>query len=252
MQTTASTHTPTGFFDLPPEVRNSIYDYALVPANGIRPLDPTAEVPNTALLAASPLIKAEAEKMYWESNRVVFELSNRDVLAGAPAAAEWLLAAGSEKIAKLSSLTITRGARFSIELCHGLYNGNTPGLVLQNLHLAPAHWDVSWGPAPYVYDSSHVTASINFALRQLYAEPDLDLASHFGHNLVGGLAQFLAPLDWRCSWDYDCSDHGQRMPGVARWDPGPIKFYNKEYLHPQRLEEERIMKEMEGDEGPEP
>ncbi|KAK3659746.1 hypothetical protein LTR56_001110 [Elasticomyces elasticus] len=234
MQTTASTHTPTGFFDLPPEVRNSIYDYALVPANGIRPLDPTAEVPNTALLAASPLIKAEAEKMYWESNRVVFELSNRDVLAGAPAAAEWLLAAGSEKIAKLSSLTITRGARFSMELCHGLYNGNTPGLVLHNLHLAPAHWD-------------------------LYAEPDLDLASHFGHNLVGGLAQFLAPLDSRCSWDYDCSKYnalqaimGNACLGWARWDPGPIKFYNKEYLHPQRLEEERITKEMEGDEGPEP
>ncbi|KAK5740527.1 hypothetical protein LTR17_004564 [Elasticomyces elasticus] len=203
---------PTSFFSLPAELRCQIYSHALAPPNGVHPTVESSEAPSVALLCIPP-IRKEALPIYWRENRFHFELSEKDIIANAPQASAWMVATGPN-VPLLGGLIISHEDRFSLELGHAKIRGK-PVLVVKRLTLGYGHHGINehgtnhaeqfpliYGP----YNHFPVQASINYALRQLYEDPNnlgVDLASYYAHNLVGGLAQFLYHVQVRGSWQFD-------------------------------------------------
>ncbi|KAK3648368.1 hypothetical protein LTR56_007485 [Elasticomyces elasticus] len=190
------------FFSLPAELRNRIYELALVPAGGVFPTIDFGGKPSLALLAIPP-IRREAEPMYWRQNSFCFNFDDQDVLNNAPEASAWMVAVG-RNISSLGYLVITCRNRFELVLCHTEMNGK-PALMVSHLSMTENWLNTYFGP-PANDHISHITSSINYALRQLFADPDnlgVDLAAYYAHNLVGGLSQFLFHVQQKSTREFD-------------------------------------------------
>jgi len=126
---------PLTFFDLPPELRNLCYSFAMTPASGIvPPTNEKSDVPELALLSSRRQIQCEAGKIYWH-NTFLFDLSREDILAGAPEARDWLFAIGDKYIRRLDTVVIRHENRFELTLGHQEVDGKH-SLVLKDLWMA--------------------------------------------------------------------------------------------------------------------
>ncbi|TKA79432.1 hypothetical protein B0A55_03496 [Friedmanniomyces simplex] len=131
-----------GFFNLPAQLRNHIYELALVPSDAVRPTEIENDPPATTPLAACPRIRSEAEQIFWRQNTFHFNRNIEALLAGAPEASRWMFAVGWKRIRYVKSLIITYKTRFSLELGRSPINGK-PALVLESLAMAK---DKPWDP----------------------------------------------------------------------------------------------------------
>ena len=215
------TSNPIRFFGLPAELRNGIYEAALVRKEGVNPIADDKTDPDLSFLEISPRIRGESEHLCYTQNIFSFDLSYDEINAGAPLTSAWLHAVGHKRIRHVGGIKITHKFLdrevFTLELTHGVID-NKPALVLKDLKISTDQpWDTfatslvqqwpqlaNYGPRPLPYDDSPLRASISFALRHLYSNAEgIDLASYCGRNLVGGLAQFLLYCDTLHAWDFD-------------------------------------------------
>ncbi|KAK3072385.1 hypothetical protein LTR53_006926 [Teratosphaeriaceae sp. CCFEE 6253] len=219
---------PTGFFDLPAELRNIIYDHALKDSTVLRPVNGIDQLASLPLLAADPRIRAEAEQMHFMSSSFHFELGEDDIHEGSPAASRWLynLAhtdAGGFGVRHLRSLTISHGTRFSLTLGHERVDGR-PTLRVKDLTMtALLPWEQEGVPVdPDSHNVGRARRSIHRALKKMYLDPQLDLGSYSEHNLIGGLAQFLIHVSGLFRWNFDNGYEGalEFVTGGARWKKG--------------------------------
>ncbi|KAK5701730.1 hypothetical protein LTR97_004548 [Elasticomyces elasticus] len=209
------------FFSLPAELRNRIYELALVPTGGVFPTLDFGGKPSIALLSIPP-IRREAEPMYWRQNSFCFNFTDQDVLDNAPEASAWMVAVG-RNISSLGYLVITCRNRFELVLCHTEMNGK-PALRVSHLYMTESWLNTYFGP-PANDHISHITSSINYALRQLFADPDnlgIDLAAYYAHNLVGGLSQFLFHVQQKSTREFD-----PVTASALQFITGSTKYYLK-------------------------
>lgn len=155
--------------------------------------------------------------MYWRQNTFRFDLTQEEVQAGIPLASAWLFNVGHKYMRHLGSLVISYcdhsgNELFFIELGHERIDGK-PTLALKDLSNAVVNdlWQQQItfaatynlaAPNSTKHDLTHIRGSINYALRQLFQQPDFNLASWCGHNLVGGLAGLLLNCHEKEHWDY--------------------------------------------------
>ncbi|KAK5740528.1 hypothetical protein LTR17_004565 [Elasticomyces elasticus] len=116
----------------------------------------------------------------------------------------------------------------------------------------PEYTNYRWRQRPAAYDDSAPRASISFALRQLYANPDVDHATNDGHNLVGGLAQFLAQFHTDDAWSFN-SNYGTALQYITdrmrmreiHQNHGPSMFSRMNATSARYQAEERMLKELQ-------
>ncbi|KAK3628946.1 hypothetical protein LTR22_022139 [Elasticomyces elasticus] len=211
-----STTTPTGFFSLPAELRNVVYAHVLEDGPSIHITGDANHTPSIPLLEAHPLIASEAGPMQLEHCPFRFDLSADDIYRGAQDASRWLVTLGSSAVRNLNRLIISHTDRFTLTLRREVVDGK-PTFVVDDLSMA-ADLKRPWvyrltrnGPRVHAghypqtasHDDQFIRASINQALHDLYLNNEVDLGSYYGHNLIGGLAQFLLHCDGSTCWDYD-------------------------------------------------
>ncbi|KAK0256653.1 hypothetical protein LTR91_003951 [Friedmanniomyces endolithicus] len=241
----SSSTKPTGFSNLPAELRNQIYSLALHDSPPIRITNSTNDITDLALLQASPQICSEAGPMRWSRSTFHFDLTTQDILLNAPFASRWLSAFGTHRIRYVKELTISHADRFSVTLGHEMMANHKPALVLKKLTMASADDAGNLpGSVSRPLNLAEVRASISSALTAMYADADLDLASYTEHNLVSGLAQFLHFVDrpFAASLDQNYESALQFITGGTRfyemWLGG--KFFCHDIESEVRTEEVRV------------
>lgn len=198
---------PISFLSLPAEIRNSIYGFTFAGNPPPHPTDPQSKS-FTPLLQICRQIRSEAFDMFYASTTFFFDLSQEDVLAGAPEASKWLSMVGDKHMRLIGGLRIHTD-RFDVELEQNDADRD-PRLVLRSLAIkgrevytavaapqlpgAQPHAGIAMTFVPSTLpakDDSEARASIGYALNMLFNNPDINMVPYVGHNLVGGLAQFL-------------------------------------------------------------
>ena len=191
-----------GLFDLPPEVRNQIYELAL--RHDVRPLESDSDA-GTALLRASPQVHEEALEIHFRQATFVLELTAEEIVAGVPDASRWLWTLGHERLRYIQGLKISHESQgrpeFTLELRQTMVEG-WPMLKVESLSVPQMQEHMArWNSDPSnqlaglsLYGDTLAVArdSIDRALRTLFLDHrEVDLLSFCGHNLVGGLARYM-------------------------------------------------------------